>query len=369
MKSAHYRSVLTCFGGLLLVTAGASQVNGQGIRIWADTVSNTQTHDNSVFKPFDDSHDEMYFMLAGASTHQGPISIPRISPANDDHWDMPPGGSISHVLLYEGFLGSGQAGVFTYALRDADSDLFETLLDAVRVAGSALAAIFIDPGIGLSQLGPALTSFVNSLSSDNDNTMGVWAMKVSNTNGVLTTTASNVQSVNVFSSSGNVLELSANGAGSNYYLRLHVELFHGSKLVNRTSGLCLDVPNLSLTDGVQVQQYTCNGGLNQRWLRVHDTGTNPIAGPVTIVSENSGSCLDVRGASTMDGAAIQQYHCHFGPDQQWQQTLLPILPISFGFRSVNSNKCIDNPGFSTASGTKIQQYDCNGGLNQYWIVQ
>jgi hypothetical protein len=36
-------------------------------------------------------------------------------------------------------------------------------------------------------------------------------------------------------------------------------------LVNPVSGKCLDDPRFNITDGIQLEIYTGNGGLNQQW--------------------------------------------------------------------------------------------------------
>ena len=47
----------------------------------------------------------------------------------------------------------------------------------------------------------------------------------------------------------------------------------GAMIVNKNSGKCLDVIGLSLADNVLVQQYTINGGPNQRWIRRRLSGS------------------------------------------------------------------------------------------------
>jgi len=61
-------------------------------------------------------------------------------------------------------------------------------------------------------------------------------------------------------------------------------------------------------------QWACNGGTNQQW-RVQDLGT----GYVNVIARHSNKCLDVSGASTADGAQIQQWTCTGGTNQQWQR--------------------------------------------------
>ena len=37
------------------------------------------------------------------------------------------------------------------------------------------------------------------------------------------------------------------------------------ELVARSSGRCLDVTNISTSNGARIQQWTCHGGTNQQW--------------------------------------------------------------------------------------------------------
>lgn len=86
-------------------------------------------------------------------------------------------------------------------------------------------------------------------------------------------------------------------------------------LVNRNSGKCLDVNGASTADGANVQQWTCNGGQNQRW-RVEDAG-----GYSRLVNVQSGKVLDVANCGSADGANVQQWAWLNNACQQWR--LLP----------------------------------------------
>ncbi|MBB5803695.1 hypothetical protein F4560_003463 [Saccharothrix ecbatanensis] len=79
------------------------------------------------------------------------------------------------------------------------------------------------------------------------------------------------------------------------------------------SGKVLDVNGGSSTAGLQLQQWTANGGTNQMWY-LRSTGN----GYYTIVSHNSGLVADVYGAATSDGAQVVQWAANGGANQQWQ---------------------------------------------------
>ncbi|MGW0763776.1 RICIN domain-containing protein, partial [Streptomyces sp. NPDC002814] len=79
------------------------------------------------------------------------------------------------------------------------------------------------------------------------------------------------------------------------------------------SGKVLDVNAGSSTEGLQLQQWSANGGTNQMWY-LRPTGD----GYYTIVARNSGLVADVYGAATTDGAQVVQWSANGGANQQWQ---------------------------------------------------
>ena len=92
------------------------------------------------------------------------------------------------------------------------------------------------------------------------------------------------------------------------------------------------------------------------------TGTNPglgdDAGPGNVLRGNgSNRCLDVPNVSTTDGTLLGVWDCNGGANQQW--TALPD-----GSLQVYGNKCLNVPGRATAPGTRVEIWDYNGGSNQ-----
>ena len=107
-------------------------------------------------------------------------------------------------------------------------------------------------------------------------------------------------------------------------------------LTARHSGKLADVFNASTADGANVVQWAANGQTNQRW-RFTDAG----GGYSTVVSVNSGKCLDVYGGAgaTGDGARVVQWACHGGTNQQWRVQDLGTGYVQLVAR--HSNKCLD----------------------------
>ncbi|MFE7836071.1 RICIN domain-containing protein [Streptomyces sp. NPDC057474] len=65
-------------------------------------------------------------------------------------------------------------------------------------------------------------------------------------------------------------------------------------------------------DGAVAVQSTCTGTSHQLWTR-----TAVIGGYVTFANVSSGRCLQVAGASTADGAALDRANCTTGANQRW----------------------------------------------------
>ncbi|MFF2146106.1 RICIN domain-containing protein [Kitasatospora sp. NPDC058190] len=102
-----------------------------------------------------------------------------------------------------------------------------------------------------------------------------------------------------------------------------------------------------------------------------NTTVAPLAAPAQqlVRSVNSGECLDVAGASTADGAAVDQWPCGAGrTNQEW--TVVPVPGTNtVQLVSVNSKECLDVVGASTTDGASVDQWPCGPGkTNQEWTV-
>ena len=130
------------------------------------------------------------------------------------------------------------------------------------------------------------------------------------------------------------------------------------QIKNRNSGLVLDVFGGSKNAGANVIQWTNHNGLNQQWFLVPDGGYD------LIVNVNSFLVADVSGGSTNAGAHVIQWTFHNGLNQQWE--LVPVSPFEIVNR--NSNLLADVSGGSTSAGAHVIQWPFNNGLNQQWIL-
>jgi glucosylceramidase len=112
---------------------------------------------------------------------------------------------------------------------------------------------------------------------------------------------------------------------------------------------CVDVAGANSANGTAVQLYTCNGTTAQQWT----VGTD---GTVKAL----GKCLDIAGANSANGTKVQIYDCNATAAQTWTAGTDGTL------RALG--KCLDATGPSSADGTKLQIWDCTGGSNQKWTL-
>ncbi|MEZ0107712.1 glucosylceramidase [Catenulispora sp. EB89] len=114
-------------------------------------------------------------------------------------------------------------------------------------------------------------------------------------------------------------------------------------------GKCVDIAGANSANGTAVQLYDCNGTAAQQW---------------TVASNGSlqalGKCMDVTSAGTANGTKVQLYDCNGTAAQQWQHQANGELV------NTNSGRCLDATGPSSANGTRLQIWDCADGANQQW---
>ncbi|GAA2644438.1 chitosanase [Paractinoplanes durhamensis] len=114
---------------------------------------------------------------------------------------------------------------------------------------------------------------------------------------------------------------------------------------------CIDVAGASSANGAAVQLYDCNGSAAQQWT-VGNTDNTIRA---------LGKCLDVTAASTANGAKIQLYDCNATGAQKW--TVSNGALVNSG-----SGKCLDVTDKSTANGARLQIWTCSNTTNQTWVM-
>jgi chitinase len=120
--------------------------------------------------------------------------------------------------------------------------------------------------------------------------------------------------------------------------------------IHGIGGKCVDVAGASSANGTAVQLYTCNGTAAQGWTHSGNT------------FQALGKCLDVAAAGTANGTLVQIYDCNGTAAQAWT--------TGANNRLVNtgSGKCLDASNNSSADGTRLQIWTCAGTANQSWTL-
>ncbi|MCL8017220.1 RICIN domain-containing protein [Streptomyces sp. AS02] len=133
------------------------------------------------------------------------------------------------------------------------------------------------------------------------------------------------------------------------------------RLVNRRSGKVLDIKDASTANGASAILWPWAGGTNQQWtfLPNHD-------GSFRLVCAKSGKLLESPGGSTSKGQALDQWTDDSVAHQWWR-----LVPASSGYYrlvNVTSGLCADAENGATADGTRVIQWSTDGGTNQEWQI-
>jgi hypothetical protein len=136
---------------------------------------------------------------------------------------------------------------------------------------------------------------------------------------------------------------------------------HAFQFKVQHSGSCLDVRNMSLSDGAKVIQWRCHATSerNQWFFPIHHGGDLVTIQLVVDPVLNIRKCLDVSGGRPVNRSHIIQYRCHYGPNQLWQMDYVGD-PYTFRLRSaMDRRKCMDVHRASHTSGASVVLYDCH----------
>lgn len=136
-------------------------------------------------------------------------------------------------------------------------------------------------------------------------------------------------------------------------------------LVNRSSGMVMEVEGGSANAGANLQQGNPSGGTHQQW------NVSPVSSRVvgdfsyfTLTAEHSGKAPDILNWSLDNGANIIVWDDVKGGNQQWYFEYEE--DGWFYIRSRHSAKCLTVADASSADGANIIQFEKEGGASQQW---
>ncbi|XVV01591.1 RICIN domain-containing protein [Actinosynnema sp. CA-248983] len=134
------------------------------------------------------------------------------------------------------------------------------------------------------------------------------------------------------------------------YVRVSTPDSSGGRITG-VGGKCVDVAGAGTANGTAVQLWDCNGTAAQQWTRPGDGTIRAL-----------GKCLDAASGGTADGTLVQLWDCNGTGAQRW------AVSGANDIVNVQANKCLDAQGASSANGTRLQLWTCTGGANQKWTV-
>ncbi|MFG2592184.1 pectinesterase family protein [Streptomyces sp. NPDC048438] len=132
------------------------------------------------------------------------------------------------------------------------------------------------------------------------------------------------------------------------------------QLAVKKSGKCIDVPGASSVNGALLQQWGCTEGAAWQQFTLAADGS----GKYRLVNRSSGKCVDVPDGSKVSGVQLQQWGCAGQANQQW--TLTPSGTGTYQIVNVNSGLCVSDKDASTASGAAVIQETCTANSNKQW---
>ncbi|MEV6312827.1 pectinesterase family protein [Streptomyces sp. NPDC051840] len=135
------------------------------------------------------------------------------------------------------------------------------------------------------------------------------------------------------------------------------------QLAVKKSGKCVDVPGASSANGALLQQWGCTEGAAWQQFTLSADGS----GKYRLVNRSSGKCVDVPDGSKVSGVQLQQWGCASQSNQQW--TLTASGTDTYQIVNVNSGLCMSDKGASTASGAAIIQETCTANSNKQWAFK
>ena len=132
------------------------------------------------------------------------------------------------------------------------------------------------------------------------------------------------------------------------------------RVVNKHSGLCLDVAGANKSNGTNVQQCQANGNLAQAW----EVDFNKDDSTYVLKSALTGKALDMGGWSRDNGGNASVWDNNNTNNQRWY-----ITEVGGGYSFLinkHSNKSLEVAGWSTSNGGNVQQWDYFAQANQQW---
>ncbi|MFT5759599.1 MAG: hypothetical protein ACI9LM_004366 [Alteromonadaceae bacterium] len=132
------------------------------------------------------------------------------------------------------------------------------------------------------------------------------------------------------------------------------------QIKNKNSERCLDISGASVLPGANVQTWSCNNTLAQRFKVVDLGGYNLLLRPLV----NQNLCVDVADISKDNGGNVHQWTCVGGTNQTWKVNVKDWSTMEISLSANHANKCLDE----NQESHNVQQWLCNNSTMQTWIL-
>ncbi|KOV11239.1 hypothetical protein ADK60_35565 [Streptomyces sp. XY431] len=135
-------------------------------------------------------------------------------------------------------------------------------------------------------------------------------------------------------------------------------VLHG--YANVVQGKCLDIRGASTAEGALLQEFSCKNDSNQRFWS--DTGAD---GATELRVQKSGLCLEPTTLNAY-GSVIQRA-CSGAQTQRWE--LLPHGPNAVVFKNRASGLCLQDYFSADGSRRDVNMWPCQESAYQQWVVR
>ena len=162
---------------------------------------------------------------------------------------------------------------------------------------------------------------------------------------IMLISAGAVAEVNVYSQTGEVFTVDVNAVNIS-----HIE-YNPGMLIYTLTGVVHPVAVVA-ADVVRIEFVTTTSGIQYN-----------------LVARHSGKCLDINGASTLDGAELLQWDCIGAANQVF--VLVPAGGDYYQIVAAHSNKCldVDTSEGNDHNGAEVRQMTCSGADNQQFRLE
>jgi pectate lyase len=135
------------------------------------------------------------------------------------------------------------------------------------------------------------------------------------------------------------------------------------QLAAGASGKCVNVVGASTVNGALLEQVTCVTTTTSQQFSVVASGSG-----LNLANVNSGRCVDVPSGAATSGLQLQQWGCGDGTKANQQWTFVASSAAAGKYRAVNvaTGLCLSDKDGSTAGGNPIVQETCADVARMQW---